>query len=70
MLNQIRNSVSYSSVIFWCLCVLVSVCISCVGYNITTWQWWLSIVGMNIGYILWMYVKVYSKAGRKVNENL
>ncbi len=58
MLKQIRSSVSCSSVIFWCLCVLVSVCISYVGYNITTWQWWISIVGMNIGYVLWMYVKV------------
>lgn len=42
--------INRGNIIFWTVCIFLSVLISIIGYNITTYQWWLSIIALFVGY--------------------
>lgn len=42
--------INRGNIIFWTVCIFLSVLISIIGYNITTYQWWISIIALLVGY--------------------
>lgn len=38
------------NIILWIACILLSILMSLIGYNITTYQWWMSIIALIVGY--------------------
>lgn len=42
--------INRGNIIFWTVCIFLSVLISIIGYNITTYQWWISIIASFVGY--------------------
>ena len=56
-MRKFKLYINRNSIIFWIVCFLVSIFISVVGYNIKTFQWWLSIIILCIGYGCFSLVK-------------